>query len=195
MCARSARARCSCFGARLLQYGDDRREGQNDKGNAGNHQGHRGLIETRVSLDLMKRALSGKNGPRHRRIVQTGNGQAHNDGGNELLPEIRGSKCQPQSRRRGADRYEEGERNVETIVAMLGLSRHGSHAGVMHGGNAKSHEETAENEARQRCALAADDVKADAGDEDRDDERKGRQSDVVGHRHRHSEGEHGDEVH
>jgi hypothetical protein len=36
----------SCFGARLLQYGDDRREGQNDKGNAGNHQGHRGLIET-----------------------------------------------------------------------------------------------------------------------------------------------------
>src|SRR5258707_4678665 len=71
----------------------------------------------------------------------------------------------------------------------------GGHAGVMHGGNAKSHEDAAENEAKRRCALATDDVKAAAGYEDRHQKRKGGQSDVVGHRYRHNEGEHADEVH
>src|SRR5260221_14264630 len=65
----------------------------------------------------------------------------------------------------------------------------------MHGGNAKSHEDAAENEAKRRCAPATDDVKADAGYEDRHQERKGGQSGVVGHRYRHDEGEHADEVH
>src|SRR3984893_17993301 len=65
----------------------------------------------------------------------------------------------------------------------------------MHGGNAKSHEDAAENEAKRRCALATDYVKAAAGYEDRHQERKGGQPDVVGHRYRHDEGEHADEVH
>src|SRR6202162_2554622 len=65
----------------------------------------------------------------------------------------------------------------------------------MHGGNAKSHEDAAENEAKRRCALATDDVKAAAGYEDRHQERKNGQSDVVGHRYRHDEGEHTDEMH
>src|ERR1700736_4157738 len=65
----------------------------------------------------------------------------------------------------------------------------------MHGGNAKSHKDPAENEAKRRCALATDDVKAAAGYENRHYERKGSQSDVIGHRYRHGEGEHGDEVH
>jgi hypothetical protein len=39
------------------------------------------------------------------------------------------------------------------------------------------------------------DVKADAGYEDRYHERKDGQSDVVGHRYRHDKREHGDEVH
>jgi hypothetical protein len=72
---------------------------------------------------------------------------------------------------------------------------HCRHAGVMHGGNAKSHEDAAENEAKRRCALATNDVKTAAGYQDRHHERKGGQSDVVGHRCRHGEGEHGDEVH
>jgi hypothetical protein len=37
----------------------------------------------------VNRAVSGKNGRSHRRVVHAGNGQAHDDGGNELLPEIR----------------------------------------------------------------------------------------------------------
>src|SRR3977135_3728854 len=65
----------------------------------------------------------------------------------------------------------------------------------MHGDNTKSHEAAAENEAKRRCALATDDVKGAAGYEDRHYERKDGQSDVVGHRYRHDEGEHGDEVH
>src|SRR6266436_1740148 len=65
----------------------------------------------------------------------------------------------------------------------------------MHGGNAKSHEDAAENEAKRRCALATDDVKAAAGYEDRQQERKGGRSDVVGHRYRHDEGENADKVH
>src|SRR5258708_12403659 len=65
----------------------------------------------------------------------------------------------------------------------------------MHGGNATSHEDTAENEVKRRSALATNDVKAAAGYDNRHHERKGRQSDVVGHRCRHDEGEHGDEVH
>ena len=72
---------------------------------------------------------------------------------------------------------------------------HGRHAGVMHGGNAKSHEDAAENEAKRRYARATDDVKAAAGYQDRHHEGKGGQADVVGHRCRHDEGEHGDEVH
>jgi hypothetical protein len=65
----------------------------------------------------------------------------------------------------------------------------------MHGDNAKSHEDAAENEAKRRSALATDDVKAAAGYDNRHNERKGGRSDVVGHRHRQGEGEHGDEVH
>src|ERR1700737_4463674 len=65
----------------------------------------------------------------------------------------------------------------------------------MHGGNSKSHEDAAENEAKRRSALATNDVKAAAGYEHRHHERKGGQSDVVGHRCRHDEGEHADEVH
>src|SRR4030088_2683568 len=65
----------------------------------------------------------------------------------------------------------------------------------MHGDNAKSHEDAAEDEVERRRALATDDVKAAAGYKDRYHERKGGQSDVVGHRYRHAEGEHGDEVH
>src|ERR1700694_1909893 len=65
----------------------------------------------------------------------------------------------------------------------------------MHGDNAKSHKDAAKNEAKRRCALATDDVKGAAGYEDRHYERKGGQSDLVGHRYRHDEGEHGDEVH
>src|SRR3979411_2934941 len=65
----------------------------------------------------------------------------------------------------------------------------------MHGGNAKSHEDAAQNEAKRRSALATNDVKAAAGYEHRHHERKCGQSDVVGHRGRHDEGEHGDEVH
>src|ERR1700731_3124180 len=65
----------------------------------------------------------------------------------------------------------------------------------MHGGNAKSHEDAAENEGKRRCALATNYVKAAAGYEDRHQERKGGQPDVVGHRYRHDEGEHADEVH
>src|SRR6267378_7082557 len=65
----------------------------------------------------------------------------------------------------------------------------------MHPGNAKSHEDAAENEAKRRCALATNDVKAAAGYEDRHHERKDGQSDVVGHWCRHDKGEHADEVH
>src|SRR5712664_2461930 len=65
----------------------------------------------------------------------------------------------------------------------------------MHGDNAESHEDAAENEVKRRGAPATDDVKAAAGSEDRHHEGKDGQSDVVGHRYRHFEGEHGDEVH
>src|SRR5260221_5715133 len=65
----------------------------------------------------------------------------------------------------------------------------------MHAGNAKSNEDAAEIEAKRRWAWATNDVKSAAGYEDRHHERKGGQSDVVGHRCRHDEGEHGDEVH
>src|SRR6202171_411290 len=65
----------------------------------------------------------------------------------------------------------------------------------MHGDNSKSHEDAAENEVKRRFALATDYVKAAAGYKDRYHERKDGQSDVVGHRYRHAEGEHGDEVH
>src|ERR1700730_18037920 len=83
------------FGALLLGQGGYQREGQNDKRNAGNCQSQIGLIETCVCLRLVNRAVNGKSGPSHRRVVHTGNGQAHHDGGNELLSKIRGSECQP----------------------------------------------------------------------------------------------------
>src|SRR3982075_4683147 len=72
------------FGALLLGQGGDQREGQNDKRNAGNRQSQIGLIETCVSLGLVNRAVNGKSRPSHRRVVHTGNGQAHDGGGNEL---------------------------------------------------------------------------------------------------------------
>src|SRR5216684_3208986 len=83
----------------------------------------------------------------------------------------------------------------QQVVVEFGVPPHCRHAGVVHGGNAKSHEDAAENEAKRRSALATNDVKAAAGYDHRHHERKGGQSDVVGHRYRHDEGEHGDEVH
>ena len=85
----------SFFGALLLRQGGDRREGQNDEGNAGNRQRQAGLIETCIELGLVNRAVSGKNGGPHPRVVHAGDGQAHDDRRSELLPEIRGSECQP----------------------------------------------------------------------------------------------------
>jgi hypothetical protein len=43
----------------------------------------------------------------------------------------------------------------------------------MHGDNAKSHEDAAENEAKRRCTLAANNVKTDARYENRQHEREG----------------------
>src|SRR5712692_8816218 len=83
----------------------------------------------------------------------------------------------------------------QQVVAEFGVPPHCRHAGVVHGGNAKSHEDAAENEAKRRSALATNDVKAPAGYEYRHHERKSGQSDVVGHRCRQDEGEHGNEVH
>ena len=60
-----------------------------------NHQSQIGLIETRVSPGIVNGAVNGKRGPSHRRVVHTGNGQTHDDGGNELLSKIRSSECQP----------------------------------------------------------------------------------------------------
>src|SRR5260221_1186892 len=83
------------FGPLLLGQGGNQCGGQNDKRSTGNRQGQIGLIETCVCVDLSNRAVSCKSGPSHGRVVHTGNGQAHHDGGNELLPKIRGSECQP----------------------------------------------------------------------------------------------------
>ena len=47
-------------------------------------------------------AVSGKNGRLHPRVVHPGNGQSHDDGGNELLRKISGAECQPESDRRRA---------------------------------------------------------------------------------------------
>ncbi len=59
------------------------------------------------------------------------------------------------------------------------MAPHCCHAGVMHGDNAKSHEDAGESEAKRRCGLATDGVKGTPGYDDGHDERKGGQSDVV----------------
>src|SRR5258707_6935025 len=108
----------------LLLQGGYHREGENDKRNAGHHQSQIGLIETCVSLGLENRAVDGKSGPSHRRVVHAGNGQAHDDGSNEPLSKIRGSECQPECRRRRADRYDQGKRNESRVVVDLGMLPH-----------------------------------------------------------------------
>jgi len=99
------------FNALLLGQGGDQREGQNAKRDAGHHQRQIGLIETCVSLGLVDGAVSGKDGRSHRRVVHTGNRHTHDDRGHDVLPRFRGSECQPQGRRRRADRDDHGERN------------------------------------------------------------------------------------
>jgi len=61
--------------------------------------------------------------------------------------------------------------------------------------DAEPHEDAAEDEAGARYARATDDVEAAAREQDRQQEGKDGQADIVGHRHRQHEGEHGDEVH
>jgi hypothetical protein len=187
------------LGALALEQGGDRREGQNGERHARHPQRQIGLIETCVGLrpssGPLNRSVSGEDGRSHPGVVHAGNGEAHHQGGDELLPKLRGPERQPQGRRRRADRDDHGERNENSFVAERGVPPHCRHADVMHGDDAKPHDDAAENEVKRRCALLADDVKAAAGHQDRDRERKGGQSDVVGHRYRHAEGEHGDEVH
>jgi class 3 adenylate cyclase len=64
-------------------------------------------------------------------------------------------------------------RNAREMRQAATLPTHGGHAGVMHGDNAQSHEDAAENEAKRRCTLAANNVKADASYENRQQEREG----------------------
>jgi len=106
--------------------------------------------------------VSGKNGRLHPRVVHPGNGQSHDDGGNELLRKISGAECQPESDRRRADRYDHRERNEQRIVTNLDVALHRRHAGVMHGDDAKSHEDTAEDEVQRRTVRVTDHVKAAA---------------------------------
>jgi hypothetical protein len=111
------------------------------------------------------------------------------------LPQIRGSECQPQCTRRCADRYDQRERDEQGIVAEQRVSPHCRHVGIMHRGNAKSHEDAAENELQRRRAPAAEDIKCAAGDDDRHQQRNRGGYDIVGHWYRHDEGEHANEVH
>ena len=120
---------------------------------------------------------------------------AHDDGGGELPPRVRGSERQPQRRRRRADRDDHGERDPQGVVAQFDGPPHGRHAGVVHAGNGDTHEDAAEDEAGARYARATDNVEAAARGQDRQHEGKDGQADIVGHRHRQHEGEHGDEVH
>src|ERR1700691_1228668 len=93
----------------LLLQGAYQREGQNHERNAGNHQSQIGLIETCVTLRLVNRAAKDKSSSSHCRVVHAGNRQTHDDSCNDLLSKISGSECQPQCRRRGADRDDQGE--------------------------------------------------------------------------------------
>jgi hypothetical protein len=105
-------------------------------------------------------------------------------------------KGEPKGDRGGSHGDQDRNRDPERVVIDMRAHPHSRHAGVVHGDDAEADEASAEEE-DFRCRLfATDGVKPDAGDENGDDERQGRQRDVVAHVHpRHAEGEHRHEVH
>jgi hypothetical protein len=63
------------------------------EGAGAHYQRQIGLIENRLSMALGHLpGLSGEDGRSHPGVVHTGNGQAHDDRGNEFLPAVRRSK-------------------------------------------------------------------------------------------------------
>ena len=67
------------LGPPLLGQGDDDRDPENEKRDIGNHLRQDGWIETGLALERADRALRGKNGPSHRRVVHTGKGSPPSD--------------------------------------------------------------------------------------------------------------------
>ena len=99
------------FRALLLEQGGAQREGEQDERRARDHQRQRGLVEPRVLRGLVERAVNREDGRAHRGVVHPGDGQAHDDGGDESLAEIGGPERQPQGRGRRADGDDQGERD------------------------------------------------------------------------------------
>ena len=154
------------------------------------------LGEARVAMRVTGGRMRGEDRRLHRRIVHSRYGEPHRDGCDKLLDKARVLKGEPKGDRRGSHGDQDRNRDPERVVIDMRAHPHRRHAGVVHGDDAEADEAAAEEE-DFRCRLfATDGVKPDAGDENGDDERQGRQRDVVAHVHpRHAEGEHRHEVH
>ena len=146
-------------------------------------------------MRLVAVRMRGEHRGRHAGVVHSRDGRAHDDRGQDPLPRDRGPEREPQRGDRSRDRDEHRERDQDAMVVQLARHEHRRHAGIVHRHDADPHEQSAEDELQQRRLARADDVEPAAGDGDRDQQRKNRQARIITDRHRHHEGEHGDEMH
>jgi hypothetical protein len=178
----------------IEQRGDER-AGQDHERDAGDRQREAGLGEARRAARFVDHRMRRERRGRHAGVVHSRYGKSHDDRGHYPLPDIGGAERQPQGGGRGSDRDEHGERNEQLVVAQVRRHPHRCHAGVMHRHDAQAHEQAAQGELEVRRPACADHVEADAGDGHGDEQRECREAQVEAHRHRHDEGQHGDEMH
>ncbi|MNE17204.1 hypothetical protein D3C80_1101780 [compost metagenome] len=100
-----------------------------------------------------------------------------------------------QRRGRGADGNHQRSRQVAPVVVDARLHLHGRHAGVVHGSDARAHDQRAKGQLPGRQARLVDQPQGEAGRQYANEQRQQRDGQVITQFDRQTEGEHADEVH
>ena len=178
-----------------VECGGQQRKKQNQKGDCSDGDRQVGLGETGGAVDRVQIGMRREHRRRHPGIVHPRDGKSHDGRSPDPLPHGDRPERQPQGRDGSSDRDKHRKRDEGTFIAQPCRHAHRRHAGVVHRDDPDSHEQAAERQLKRRRLAGPDHVEADAGHRDGYQERQDRQPEIEADRHRHEEGEHGDEMH
>ena len=152
-------------------------------------------IERRAAETAVRKLRSS-----HAGVVHADNRHAHDyrrAGANQpyigrLLTQAKGN---PQSRCRGADGNQQGGTEQGRVVIDARCHAQRGHTGVMHGADARPHDQRTESQLRQRQFRLADQPQGETAGQHRDQQRQRSEGEVIAQVDRQFEGEHADEMH
>ena len=181
-----------------IEDGSDEGDGEHGAGKDDDEQsqptgGHAGFGHDAV-------AVGGKTGGGHSGVVHAGNGDAHDDGSGGAqaahtgvaIAQVEGD---PQGSAGSDDGDDHRQEEQGRVVADGRRHAHGCHAGVVHGADAGSHDESAGGEATPGEMALADDPQGKQRGGNRDQEGKEGDGGVIAHGNGQTEGQHAEKMH